>query len=125
MAQDLPKILRMDTTKIQLDYLKMHMHNHRRGRNTDEILQELKTLHAKGFFKKLRLKIGVWPDNSAEMLTFNALEVLNISASYTNALSDLAQLKELNLDVGVNVDLDTMAKNLIHLERLTVESTID
>ena len=92
----------------------------------------MQTLYANGFFKSLHLAIVSLPYDFdftmliQQMISFNALEILDACTFYSAAMSQLIQLKELHFfGFGTDVDFEQIAQNLINLEQLHIRCTID
>lgn len=120
--------LPLDTSTVQLDYLFIDIHA---ATDAIQLLDRLKTLHENGFFKKLRVSYKPTPrsfDNELfirEIMPFCA-EEFYILKFYPPAMCDLTQLKKLHLmNVHRNVNFDTLAMNLIDLERLLILGTVE
>lgn len=99
------------------------------------LYNRLKTLHENGVFKKLRLDDRSGKSFALELLiqqmvSFSALQMLGLREFSSTAVCQLTQLKELQLEDVKVFDFETMAKNLINLERLvfqggTVHSSLE
>lgn len=129
-ARDLREIpLQISTSTAQADCL--YIDTYRWLTDANAVLHQLKTLHANGFYKKLRLSIAQSPNGFDSelivraMISFSPLEVLSTYEFITNGMSQLTQLKELYLwSLDCDVSLETMALNLVNLERLRIDGTV-
>lgn len=99
----------------------------------DQFADFLKTLHARGFYKTLHLKLNDESENTdVDHVTdiVSTLPALEIWTSYENALlidlSRLINLTELHvssfvtLDPDTEIDIEALAKSLMKLERLGI-----
>lgn len=104
----------------------------------DQLVDFLKTLHARGFYKSLHLKIDDNPEDiDIEHVTniISTLPGLDSWSSFEHSmlidLSRFANLKELHIATHVlyktdtDFDLDIVAKSLTQLERLSIYGAWD
>lgn len=100
--------------------------------NGGEWANQLKALHANGYYNTLHILDNVISGSNEfglflnEMTSFSAFEVLYTCRFHTN-ICRLTQLKELHileLNRQTGFDLEAVAKNLINLERLWIECTV-
>lgn len=124
------------TSTIRLDCLDIRIGE--MYRNWNEYVERIKVLHANGHFKTLHINlcydseygleefIGEITSIVKEMASFSALEALSTYHVIDN-ICLLTQLKELHFKLvdDENIDLEPVAKNLINLERLWIDCTVD
>lgn len=119
---------------IQLDCLSIYLYENEI--DVIKLANELKSLHANGFYKSLHLfySDSIFSNNELfmnEMATCSALKLLyiNIYDEFPKAMVNLTNIKELHLrNLSHDIDLSEMtaaARSLINLELLWIEGTVD
>lgn len=121
--------LELDLSGIQLDYLCLVRSS---SHPSNGMIERLKELHKNGVFKKIRLLLNIDAADAElvlnEMVSFGAPEILATHRGSLRSMSRLVQLKELHLwnieDRNSDI-LETIARNLINLERLLIIGTVE
>lgn len=112
-------LIQLDFIHIKIDWLDIYDEN-----VTIELTDRLKQLHANGVYGTLSLSTAVGVVHTefemfvSEMASFDALKVLHMEKFRAN-ICHLTGLKELHLyGIKHQADAETVARNLINLERL-------
>lgn len=84
----------------------------------DGLANLLRTLHDRGIYKSLHLKIFHHTELINDLPTFNGLEGLEVDIDLEVALPPLIHLKKIELWHIQNIDMESLAKQSIELEHL-------